>query len=268
MRIGYLRFSRICCTIPVLVASIFLFAGCGDDAAGPILGGSFDPFSLWSSTGDATYGQLYVTSQWYQRSDYPGYRSGGEIYTTTDHDSLITAGTMICSNQQMLEVGPGAYNDLRGGTGNGPTFGAVTAWSIAGNPASGIPAFTNSMYVPAEIRIAVPTVSTVAISKSQPLTIEWNADANNEAVLIIVDYMVDESLMRDSNLTTTDYRWKTITDDDGSFTVVPSDLAGLPVGGLFQIVLARGASKKGGTTSHPFHIYAYSTAAGMYAVSQ
>lgn len=238
--------------------------GC-DESAGPS-GMSFDPFGLWSSTGEATYGQFYVTSQWGLRADAATYRSGGQIYSslTNHHKTTLTSGgPMVASNLPVGERYPGSYQDSRGM--NGPTFGAVTTWSLGGNSSVGIPAFSDNMYVPAEIRITAPTA--LDVSKSQPLTVTWNQDGNNESILLVVDYRVDESLMRDSTLTTAKYRWQTVTDDDGSYTINPADLAAIPVGGLMDITLARGISKKSGTASHPFHIYAYSTANAIYAVT-
>lgn len=257
---------------PAHFARLALFAsfvvsvvGCGDDAAGPIGGdGLLSPFALWTASPDPTYGQFYVTSQWGLKSGYAVYRSGGQIFTATNHNTLVSGGTVVASDLAMTTT-TGQYVDLR--DKSGPTFGAVSHWSLSGNAPAGIPAFVDSMYVPAEIRITAPGGTTASISKGSPMVVQWPADANNEKNLILLEYMPDESQMRDSSLTGTPYTWKVITDDDGSYTIDVSTLSPLPVGGLFQLTLARGVSKTTGTPSKPFHIYAYTTADAVFAVT-
>lgn len=250
----------------LLLASFLVsVAGCGDDAAGPIGGDDFlSSFALWTASPDPTYGQLYVTSSWSLKSNYAIYRSGGQIFTATDHNTLVSGGTAVASDLVMTTM-TGQYVDLR--DHSGPTFGAVSHWSLSGNPSAGIPAFVDSMYVPAEIRITAPGSATASISKGGAMVVQWPADANNGKILIVLEYMPDESQMRDSTLSGTPYTWKAITDDDGLYTIDVSALSALPVGGLFKLTLARGASKTTGTPSKPFHIYAYSTAVAVFAVA-
>lgn len=235
--------------------------GCGGETAGPG-NEALDPFNLWTWSNESTYGQFYTTSQWAQASGAVHYISGGQIFKTTGHDTLVSGGNMVASGLPVPSSSPGDYQ-----TFSPSTFGSVTTWSLSGNSGAGIPGFTDTMYIPAEIRITTPSATTSSISRSAPLVVAWNADANNDVVLINVEYLVDASQLRDSTLPGTDYKWHTTTEDDGSYTISTTDLAGLPVGGVVEITLARGVSKTTGTSSKKFHIYAYSTAAAVYKIT-
>lgn len=244
---------------------VFLLLGgvlvsCGDEASGPSgEGGLLNPFTLWEKSGTPTYGQLYATSQWSQRPNLSHYISGGEVFSNTSHTTLTDGGAMVASDLPIVADYPGEYRSYA------PcTFGAVSVWSLAGGPSVG--GFADSMYVPTEIKLLSPVSSATSVSRTQPLTVTWNVDPNGDSVLVHIEYLVEGSIDNDPSLPTTDYRWGVLTADNGSYTISATDLAGLPAGGLVQITLARGASKTSGTTSYPFHVYAYSTATALFKV--
>ncbi len=248
--------KRIGITSMGLVIVAVLLAGCGD-GGGPVGtdDGPVDFFASLTQTKDPTYGQLSITSTWTRQSGSVSYECGGQVFDDTNHSTHVSGGSVVVSDLPAPERSPGIYLTM-----NAPVFGSVAEWSLSGNSSAGIPAVTDSMYLPAEIRILSPAVKTY--SRSQDLTLTWNADANNDIVMIRVRDASEPA----SPFVNPQYEWSTVVPDNGSYTVTSSILSNMPSGALAVVSLTRGESKTIGTT-HKFHIYGYTTAADAYRLT-
>ncbi len=228
--------------------------GC-DESAGP--NGFGNPFASWGQSPVPTYGQFYITSTWTRQSNNQSYRSGGEIYDGTGSSAhYVSGGLMTASGLQIGEERPGKYLSFRA-----PQFGTTAVWGLSGNPSAGIPGFVDSMYMPAEIRILAPVLK--SISRSAPLSVQWNADPNNDSVLVSVNDISEPP----EPYTNLQYSWAAVVPDNGSYTIPSSVFLNMPAGSLVKVSLVRGAGKTTGTLSHPFHIYGTTTALDAYKLT-
>lgn len=232
-----------------------VMVGC-DDGAGPAGDVSNDPLGIFAQSTVATYGQFYITSTWTRKNNVQTYRSGGEIYTATNHDTFVSGGVMTASGATIGEQYPGKYLSFVA-----PAFGTTAVWGLSGNSLAGIPAFADSLYIPAEIRILFPAVTTV--SRTSPLTIQWNVDPNNDSVMVRVDDISEPP----DGYTNLQYSWNAMTADNGSFIIPSSVLSNMTAGSKVKVSLVRGASKTVGTSSHRFHIYGYTVALDAYKLT-
>lgn len=238
----------------LVLALGFVMVGCGDESAGP--DGFVSSFASWGQSPVSTYGQIYITSTWTRKSNNQSYRSGGEIYTATDHKTFVSGGVMTGSGLQIGEELPGKYLSF-----SAPQFGTTAVWGLSGNSSAGIPGFADSMYMPAEIRILAPVVT--SISRSTPLSVQWNVDPNNDSVLVSVNDISEPP----EPYTNLQYSWVAVVPDNGSYTIPSSVFLNMPAGSLVKVSLVRGASKTTGTLSHPFHIYGTTTALDAYKLT-
>lgn len=242
----------------------FVIVGCGEETTGPIKGGPFGAFGLWSTSTNPTYGQFYITAQTFGHNGTPHYISGGQIFTATSHPlPAVDGGTMTAGDLGITwDSGHGYY-----AVGQ-PTFGAVSDWGLSGNSTYGIPSFSDEMYVPSVIKLTAPVGPNTTLSKANDISVQWNVDPNNsQGVLVGVRYDGATSMFVDSTMPYFVYEWHDFTADDGSYTIPAAALDTIPVGGYVAVTVARGASKEVGTTNKRFHIYGYSIGETLFKVT-
>jgi len=241
----------------VVLALILLVAGCASDPSSPEQGASLGLYPFpWLKVSTPTYGDFHATAQT-RGSSGTHYNSGGLLYTSTNHTQEADGGVMTASDMQIPIDGNGQYLSI-----GQPTFGAVTSWGLSGG--SGIPAFTDSMYIPEEIVLTAPVAST--ISRTTGVTVGWNADAANDSVVVGFRYDVI-TIVADSTLPYTDYSWYRIVPDNGQYTIPASAFSAIPVGGYVEVVVARGNAKLIGPSTHKFHVYGATAAYGIFNVT-
>lgn len=250
----------------LVFAIALLVMGCNsDDPTAPRRGGTGlgDPFP-WMKNTAGTYGSFYISARTMagRSTATTTYRSGGGIFSDSNHRSPVNGGQITAGD---LTVN---YNSDYGYLSLGqPAFGAVSTWALAGNTANGTPAFSDSMYVPAVIVMSHPSTPGTALSKSSGFTIQWNADPNNETV--VVGFRYDEIISNfvDTSLSDNPYGWLRFAPDNGSYTIPTSALDSVPAGGYIDVIVARGASRLSGTSARKYHIYGTTIANGMFKVA-
>ena len=251
----------------VLFVSTLLFIGCGTDPANP--GSGSDATSLldalpWDKVSISTHGQLFVTSRRTGFGD-PVYHSGAQVFSSTEHTPPeIDGGDAVVSG---LNV---SFNPSHGYLSVAqPIFGSTASWSLAGNSTHGIPALSETMYMPAEIQISMPAPTPQAtISKGGDLTVSWNADLNSDDVVLGFEYLPNDSRFVDPTLPDIDVRWFEMTEDDGNYIISSGELTELPVGGIVRLAIARGNTKVMGASTHKFHLYGYTIAEGIFQITE
>jgi len=102
------------------------------------------------------------------------------------------------------------------------------------------------MYVPELIDLTLSNPE--EFDKTQNLTFTWNSDANNSDVYVRLKYSKGLNEMVNPSMTWSNIVMNYTTNDDGSFTINSSDLSGLPVGGLVDVIIARGNYTFAGST--------------------
>lgn len=237
----------------IVLGAIFVFSGCGADEPTDVSGNDGNTIGpdRWSKTTSPGNGSFYISAT--SISGDPVYRSGGAIYSdTTGTSSPVNGGTMTAGGLSIQYSSSYNYLSL-----DQAVFGSVSTWGLAGDSANGIPAFTDSMYVPALIEISSPSPAGSAISRSTGFTVQWNQDSNNDSVVVGFRYDVIGSRLSDSTLSDAEYRWFQLVPDNGSCTIPSSALNAVPVGGYIGLVVVRGAGKL--TGSGNFRCYIYGT---------
>ena len=254
MLLGFLRRAAIGASL----GAMLLAGGCSSvqPTTPQETGGS--PFP-WLKTYPATYGYFYATSQ-SSGTGPSGYQSGGTIFSSPAHSTAVDGGTMTAGNLPLSYRADGTYYSI-----GAPTFGAVSTWGLAGNPGLGIPAFTDAMYLPAEVKMSSPLPAAI-ISKSSPIPVSWNPDPNNDTVAVYFEYDISISRFANPSNPSTQYGRFYIVPDNGSFTIPAADLSGLPSNCYIGVYVARGAGKLTGTPTKRFYIYGATTSSGIFEV--
>ena len=254
---------------------VFLaLSGCGESRTGPGSGGidlwPFDNMSGFFKYGNATKGRIYIYAQTSQRGG-TSYELGGQLFSSTDHSTPVIGGDMIAGGVTIAEplvTDPSSHYTELYRSFKRPNFGSVAVFGLTGNSSYGVPAITDSLYIPSVVTISSPVQGT-DVSKSQGLAVVWNMDGLNDSVLVGIEYNASlNELVVDSTLAYPNYRWWTLTNDDGSFTIPSSVMANLNVGTIVKVLVARGRSKWSGATSYPIDLYGYSIAEEGYWVIQ
>ncbi len=247
--------------IALLIFSVVI-GGCNSDPSEPSNQLGVSPQTPWflSMPIQANYGHFYVTSQSSGVSTL--YNSGGLIYSSTAQTQTTNGGVMTASS---LQIAPDS-NDVYFATAQ-PVFGSVAVWGLSGNISSGIPSFSDTMYVPDEIVMTFPTANTT-ISKSAGVTVTWNQDTNNDTVAVWLQYDYAVSRFADSTISSAPYSKYWLTTDNGQFQISTSQLSSIPTGGYASIIIARGNSKLIGPSTHKFVVYGATTASGVFKVVQ
>ena len=212
--------------------------------------------------GQATKGQIYIYAETSQAGG-TGYELGGQLFSATDHATPVKGGDMIAGGVTIAEPTNGPYLSFLM-----PDFGSTAVFGLTGNSSNGVPAVTDSLYIPSVITVSSPNGGT-DVSRSQSLVVTWNVDGLNDSILIGIEYSASlNELVFDSTLPHPNYRWWTLTEDDGSFTIPSSVMGNLNVGTLAVVRVARGKSKWSGATGYPIDLYGYSMAKEGYWVVQ
>jgi hypothetical protein len=119
-------------------------------------------------------------------------------------------------------------------------FGTQTTVGIAGNTDADIPGFNANFYVPKLMTLTAPAYSNLT-PISPNLTIEWVADPlNDKGVGVMVYYDRYSSSNIYKNFSQASVKTLTHTEDDGSYTISASDLAGVPSGAIIDVMVGRG----------------------------
>lgn len=247
----------------LVAISAFLTMGCDpDDPVSSRQGGTdvTDPFP-WAKSTTSTYGAFSISART-ATSGSTTYLSGGKLYSDSNHSSAASGGQMTAGDLTVNHNSDFGY--LSAGQ---PTFGAMSTWALAGDATNGIPAFTDSMYVPAVVVMSLPTTPGSTLSKGSGFTIQWNTDANNDTVVVGFRYDMATSNYVDTSLSDSEYGWFRLVPDNGSYTIPSSALDSVPVGGYIDVIVARGASKLSGTSTRKFHIYGTTMANGLFKVT-
>ncbi len=248
----------------IAAVGMILGTGCSDDTI-PI-GYKPEPTSIsplfpWLGyTGKSGYGYFFATAQ--SHGPNPArYHVGGNIYTTPFHTATVNGGTMTAGDVTVNFESDSQYFSI-----SRPTFGAVSTWGLAGNPANGVPAFTDQMYVPAEISLISPAPGSV-ISKASPVTVQWNPDPQNDTVVIFFEYDMTTSQFVDSTSPSIQYGRYYIVPDNGSHTISITALAPFPDNSYMNMYVARGNGKTTGTPTREFFIYGSTISSGLFKVT-
>ena len=251
-------------------ALVLLIAGCSNDVGPNIQNqkGIFDPTASshnlpWSKTNPATNGALYITARTTVGNSDVTYQGAGAIFASaTQTPPALDGGQMALS-------GSIADFDARAGyvTMRSAVFGGTGVWGLAGNSANSVQAFTDSMYMPAVVHMSVPAAASI-LSKTNDLTVQWNADPGNDSVVVGFRYDGPASNFADSTKSVSyEYSRGFIAPDNGSYTIPSSALSGLPTGGYMELYVARGNAKIGGSQSAKYSLYGYALARGLYKIT-
>ncbi len=211
----------------------------------------YDPYP-WTKTELPTYGKVYVTAQTTPLDNAPIIASWGELHTTTEHDGTMLNGGVMTVNSMQIPYSE-ALNYF---SSKSSSFGTTSAWGLSGNKELNIPSFSTTMYVPAVIHIQSPYESALPFlvpfqDVNKPLTIEWNADPQNDSIIIGFTHNIN-------------YSWYRKVPDNGSFTIPADAFSDIPENSRIDLVLSRGNSKIAGTESYPIHIYTFTQAMASY----
>jgi hypothetical protein len=222
-------------------------------------------------------GQIVMEAIRYQSGNsLATYSAGANVFSDTAQTTPIDVGTigigptytMTSNSLYGFQYGFGAI------TGSDTTkaqacFGASTTFSGTGNSGNGVNAFSQSFYVPKEMILLSPANGNISISSSFPLT--WNSDgSNSNGVYIYIHYDGTINHAMNSALPSTDVwisKSGTVT-DNGSNSFSSGDLGTLPLGGIVQVIVARG-SASGVTTNNSLFIgmYGYTMAMQSFTVT-
>lgn len=157
---------------------------------------------------------------------------------------------------------------------NETQFGSNVTFSISGN-VSTYTAASTSLYVPEELyidtiscscQIGYPEISLSGL----PYEIRWNTDPQNQkGVVILIKYEGYESHQRDASLPSNIYFKPAITaPDNGSYDITAADLAGIPIGGIIDVYVARGNDDEMLSNGRPILINAYTYSKKRFIVVQ
>lgn len=252
-------------TSPLMLSFIALTIGLAScsDATSPGTGVDLWPFNDLGSflkPGNPSHGQIYIYTET-SAAGVTKHNLGGQLFNNTDHDTAVLGGSMTAAGESISEpssIGP--YVSFKT-----PTLGQTLAFGLSGNGTHGVPSFTDSLYIPSPIKVTGPVIDSV--SASAGLTITWNTDSGNDSVLIGIEYDADfNELAVNPLFNYPDYRWWTLTNDNGSYTIPSSVMANLTPGTRITVLVGRGRSKSSGTTSYPVDIYGYSSGRERYWV--
>lgn len=99
--------------------------------------------------------------------------------------------------------------------------------------------FSKTFYLPEKVVMNLGGIS--ALSKSQNLSITWNADTlNTLPVALLIAYNKGKSIHIDPNMPNQDLQVIKVVPDNGAYTIPASDLQIFPVGGLVTVNVMRG----------------------------
>jgi hypothetical protein len=259
------RSARLCFLGTALA---LLTVGCNNDVGPNSRKGIFDPVASshglpWAKSNAATNGAMYITASTSVGRPDVAYLGGGVVYASTAQTPPPLDGG------QMTISGATAHFDPQAGyvTMGTAVFGGVGAWGLAGNSAKSVQAFTESMYMPAVVHLSAPAAASV-LSKTNNLTVRWNADPGNDTVYIGFRYNGDASNFVDSTMSASyEYSRGYLAPDNGSYTIPASALSGLPTGGYMELWVARGNAKIGGPQNAKYSLYGYALATGLYKIT-
>ena len=238
--------------------------GCNDESGPtqPVPAYLSLPFP-WGKSPVPTHGQIYATARTNVGNFEVQYYSGGKIYSSTDHTQpAVDGGAMLVSGIGITHAPEIGYMSA-----GESVFGGVGMWGLAGNGQHGVPAFTDSMYLPSILHMAAPGYLST-ISRAGGVAVQWNPDANKDSVVVGFMYDISASRFVDSTLPADlQYSWYRTAPDNGAYSIPASALNGLPVGGIIQLIVARGNAKLGGTSAKKFHMYGYTVAGGLFTIA-
>jgi hypothetical protein len=263
-----MRFSPFSKMAAVLLAATMttFVSGCEDEPAAPsrnpiseLLGQKY-PWDI--SNADPNYGYIYASARTVGTGD-PRYETGAQVFSSTSHTTIVDGGTATAAGVTMTYNG-----DTVGYTAhfNSPTFGSSSAWGLTGNSGTSTPTFTDSLYLPAVIKLSSPSTTGSSLDNDNSVTVAWNSDSHNDTVFIAVRFDRAMTFYVDSTISGTTYTYSTKTNDDGSFTIPSSVLQNFPVNGYIEIAVARGNSKASGTSTRPYHIFGYTSSTNVFKV--
>jgi hypothetical protein len=151
---------------------------------------------------------------------------------------------------------------------NASQFGATVTFSIAGDTSNGFGPDSVSIYVPAEIKLTGPfsSGSIPTHSKTSAINVTWNTDANNDSIAIILVYESALSHRKNSSLSSTLITVIKLTDDDGSYTISPSDFSSFPVGGIATLYVGRIGEDVLVSNGKTIPVYAYTWASQQFDI--
>ncbi len=191
------------------------------------------------------YGQLGLVGI---RSDDIGrtrYSLDATFFNSLDPDrNAIDVGTVTVSDISWQYEGPEGFPEFHYNWSSPwdestmPTLGGTGAWGIDGNTEEQVPAITATMYVPQEVIISAPNVNSPSVSRSNGITINWNADPSNTlGVLVGVTRGLSAAIPAGGLFVKP---WYTITEDDGEFHLPGSAIDQVDAGEGVEFVILRG----------------------------
>lgn len=154
--------------------------------------------------------------------------------------------------------------------GSNPSqWGTNVTFGIGGG-SSTYSAFTQSMYVPEVIYLDGFTHSCTSIlpqlSKSNPVTLTWNSDANNTTVAVVFMYDGAASYANNSSLSSSTYTTTVTTADNGSYSITTSDLAAYSVGSVVEIYVGRSNDMQVISNGKTVNVTAYTYSKLMFII--
>lgn len=230
--------------LPLALCLLCIIAGCSNEPMEPTPN---DPdFSPWWIARGPTNGRLFISAT----TDATGkttYECGGHVHATASASSPALDGGFMTLGGVVVPFDANAgYRSA-----SAAAFGTVSRWGISGNAAEGIPAFSDTLYVPEVIQILYRPSG---IGRAGLLPVVWNGDTQNSGdVLVSLRYA-----SQDSAPETVSVDW--LTTDDGSFIVHPSHLSAATIGDTAFVWVSRGMWKTVEAEGKRFHVYGYSTA--------
>lgn len=211
---------------------------------------SGDVLSLYSSA-DSDYGVIQVNNE---SQTYPAGNAAMAILRaqfssdTTSSQTFVDAGEVtITSVTLSKDVGYGStYYSAATNTNN--TDGVQVILSVAGNNATGVPTFTDSLYVSDVLTVTAPTFDTTAggfvADKSTGLSVGWSTDATTDSCFIVLTYLAVKDTTGFGDIYPHRYWW-VHTADDGAYTISSEILSAFTANNVTLLMtIVRGSTKR------------------------
>ncbi|MGV3597168.1 MAG: hypothetical protein ACO1PI_04820 [Bacteroidota bacterium] len=203
------------------------------------------------------------------------YDARADFFTTTDFDidNRVSAGILSIGSFTLTpnSSNGNAYyfnNNQNLSSANSSQFGTNVTFSITGDTSNGFNPDSTTIYVPAEIKLTGPfsTGSMPNHSKVSSINVTWNADPNNDSVALLLVYEGALSYRKNNSLSSTLVSVIKLTEDDGSYTISPSDFSSFPVGGIATLYVGRIGEDVLVSNGKTIPVYAYTWASQQFDI--
>ena len=211
---------------------------------------SGDVLSLYPSA-NSDYGVIQVNNE---SQTYPAGSAATAILRAQFSSDTISSRTLVDAGEVTIasatlskDVGYGStYYSAT--TNTNSTDGVQVIFSVAGNSTTGVPAFTDSLYVSDVLTVTAPTFDTTAggfvADKSTGLSVSWSTDASTDSCFIVLTYLAAKDTAGFGDIYPHRYWW-VHTADDGAYTFSSEILSAFTANNVTLLMtIVRGTTKR------------------------